>query len=338
MSLTYLYGIIFLLLEGPAVIMPTPLRFACWGSNGHQVSEALRSNPIAQLVAVGAMPAPDWAPDLPVFDCLEALLKHGTADIISLCSPRRADQATDAMRCLAAGRHVLAEKPCALNECDLDRLITAARTHRVVFHEMAGTAFVHPWRALTRLIREERLGTILQISAQKSYPMHNLRPQDEDIDGGLLCQVGIHALRFIEHACGIRIAGIEAWESRHGNPIPGGNLRTSAAMLVHSKQGVIANIAINYGNPPGFGSWGDDQLRIWGTLGMAEITRGARHSRVVIGEQDHGPLIKSDSDIDWLQAMCTEIQDGSPFPISLEDELSPTRWIIRAKSTAKIIS
>ena len=66
---------------------------------------------------------------------LDELLADPQVEIISLCSPRRADQARDAIRCLKAGKHVYAEKPAALTEWKLDEILTAAKESGREFHE-----------------------------------------------------------------------------------------------------------------------------------------------------------------------------------------------------------
>lgn len=43
---------------------------------------------------------------------------------------------------------------------------------------------------------------MVQVIAEKSYPYHERRPRDEDVDGGLILQCGVHAMRFVEHVAG----------------------------------------------------------------------------------------------------------------------------------------
>ena len=66
-------------------------------------------------------------PDLPHFTALEALLRDGPPiDAVALCTPpqvRRAQAAT----ALAAGKHVMLEKPPGASVSELDPLIAAAR-------------------------------------------------------------------------------------------------------------------------------------------------------------------------------------------------------------------
>lgn len=143
-----------------------------YGSNGHQLSAAsLAKNPHARLVAVAQLRAPPAANSgVKEYPGLDAMLADPTVEIVSLCSPQRADQARDAIRCLEAGKHVYAEKPCALTERELDQILAAARRSGREFHEMAGTVFVQPYREMRRLVKEGAVGEVIQVLVQKSYP------------------------------------------------------------------------------------------------------------------------------------------------------------------------
>jgi len=44
---------------------------------------------------------------------LDALIGAEDVELVSLCSPRRDEQFRHAVRCLEAGKHVLAERSCA---------------------------------------------------------------------------------------------------------------------------------------------------------------------------------------------------------------------------------
>jgi predicted dehydrogenase len=316
------------------------IRIALHGANGHQIHNALAAHPGVRLAALSAFPRESLPATLRgdqairEHPSLDSLLADPEVDFVSLCSPRRAGQAADTIRALRAGKHVLAEKPCAMNEKDLDALIGTARATGRVFHEMAGTAFGQPYFAMREIVRSGRLGEIVQVVAEKSYPYFNDRPQDEAVDGGLVMQNAIHALRFVEHVAGTPIASVSAVETSFGNPVPGGGLRMAASLALTLRNGGVASIAANYLNPRGTGVWGDESLRILGTRGIVESRGGGAFTRLVIGETDHGPLDTSGPGEPFLRAVFASISAGAPPPFSLEEELSPTRWAIRAKQSA----
>ena len=58
----------------------------------------------------------------------------------------------------------------------------------------------------------------------------------------------------------------------------------------------------------------------------------ARIPRLVIGTADHGPLDVSAPGIDYFGAYLRAIAGSGEMPLTVEEELRPTRWAIRAKA------
>jgi len=317
----------------------TKLGVGLYGMNGHQIHGALVAHPRARCVATAGLdpdrlPEPlRSAPDIRHYDSLEELLQDPRVALVSLCSPRRRDQAQEAIRCLEAGRHVYAEKPCAMTEEALDGIMETARRTGQVFHEMAGTAFEQPYLTMREIVRAGTLGTVVQVLAQKSYPYHDRRPQDEDIDGGLVLQVGVHALRFIEHVAGVKVQEIFAVQTRLGNP-GSGNLRMATSMMMRLANGGVASVLCNYLNPPAFGRWGNETLRIFGTEGFIEAVDGGTRTRLVLRDEDRGALDIQGPSRSYFDMVVASILDEAPMPMTLEDEMHPTRMVIRAREDA----
>lgn len=314
-----------------------PLRIGLYGANGHQIRCQVERREDVRLVAVAAMPQEAQQEDSAIasYDTLEDMLADDEIDLISLCSPRRRDQAAEAIQCLEAGKHVYAEKPCATTEEDLDAVIRAAAASRGIFHEMAGTVFAQPYLAMRELVGQGRIGAVVQALAQKSYPYHERRPQDEDVDGGLTLQNGVHAMRFIEHITALRIVDIEAMETQVGNPDPDGGLRMATSYMMRLENGAVASVVANYLNQKGFGQWGNEHVRIFGIDGFVEAVDGGARTRLVVGETDHGELDCSAPSRDYFDMFVEEILESQPMPLSLETELHPTRMVIRARDNAR---
>jgi predicted dehydrogenase len=141
-----------------------------YGSNGHQLNAAnFAHNPNAKLVAVAGVRANKWPDGVKQCSTLDELSANPAVDFISLCSQRRADQARDAIRCLQAGKHVYAEKPCAMTEKELDEILAAAERAGKEFHEMAGTVFEPNYAPMRKLVGEGAIGEVIQVFVQKSY-------------------------------------------------------------------------------------------------------------------------------------------------------------------------
>ncbi len=312
-------------------------RVALYGDNGHQIAGKLRDHPTAELTAVAGI-ARDALPEplrtVRRHDSLDALLADDQVELVSLCSPRRADQAADAIRAIGAGKHVYAEKPAALNEEDLDAILAAAERAGRVFHEMAGTAFEAPYYTMRQLVADGAIGQVVQVFVQKSYPLHNRRPQDEAIDGGLTLQVGVHAARLVEHVGGAAMTEIAAAETQLGNR-DAGDLRIAVSMIATLANGGVAALICNYLNPDAFGMWGNEHLRIFGTEGLIESVDGGRRTRLVLNGADYGELIPaSPPSVDFFDLVLADVRGEEVMPLSLAEELHPLRMVIRAKPRA----
>ena len=309
------------------------LRVALYGSNGHQLNAATFANHAhARLVAVAGVRGTNWPEGVKRYATLDEILRDPAVDLVSLCSPRRADQARDAIRCLEAGKHVYAEKPSALTERDLDAILAAAKKSGKEFHEMAGTVFTPDYAPIRKLVREGAVGEVVQVFVQKSYRYGQARAQDEAIDGGQFLQAGIHAARLVEHAGGVRIKTITGWETKFGSPEKGEGKLASAAQIV-LENGGLATITINYLNP-GHSSLphGYETLRVFGTKGFIESVDGGARTRLVTKDKIVDPLDPAGSGAgDYFDFVAAHLVTGAAMPLTLEEELHPLRMLLRAK-------
>ncbi len=321
------------------------VRIGLYGNNGHQLPTdgGDRSwTDRGAVVAVAGFAAKDAAAARH-YDTLDGMLADPDIDLVSLCSPRRADQAADAIRCMEAGKHVLAEKPCAFNEGDLDRIIqTAGRTGRV-FHEMAPTIVEEPYATIAAVVREGRIGSVVQVYAQKSYPWTTSRPRDEAVDGGLLRQAGVYLYRFVEHIAGIRVVETAAYESRVGSHDSTSQCRRAASVIMRLENGGVASGVANYCTPapPDWSRWGYETLRVFGEHGLVESINYGQVLRIVItegGVSDIVPAAIPDparSADQFLLHVLREIEGDEKPLMSIDAELHPTRMVNRAKAAAQ---
>jgi len=311
-----------------------------YGNNGHQIHGMLIDHPLAKCVATAAfdrsmLPEP-LLQDARIrhYETLDEMLVDDDVQLVSLCSPRRADQAREAIRSMESGKHVYAEKPAALTESDLDAIIATSRQTGKLFHEMwTDSALQQPYYAMRQVVQAGTLGTVVQVLVQKSYPMHDRRPQDEDIDGGLILQVGVHALRFVEITGCVPIKDVWAIQTQRGNP-GDGDLQVAASMMMTLANGGVAAVTCNYLNPPAFPTWGNEMVRIFGTKGFVESTDGGTRTRLVLNDEDCGPLDTDERAPLYLDLYLAELSGNGTMPLTLEEELHPTRILIRARADA----
>ena len=307
------------------------LRVGLYGSNGHQMQYLFDGHPLAEVVAVSQVAIPEGRASVPEYATLDELLADPNVDLVSLCSPRREHQAEDAIRCLRAGKHVYAEKPAVLRESDLDRVLAIARAEGRHFAEMGGSVLSHPYWAMRKIVASGIIGEVVQVIGQKSYPFYDGRPHEELIDGGLALQTGIHAIRFTEHVTGLPFKELILRETTLANR-DRGDLRMAAGYLGELSNGALVSLVANYLNHRGTGSWGNDHLRVFGSHGMIESINNGEVTRLVVGDEDHGPISSDEPASDYFSYFANFILHGEPMPISFEEELHPLRVLLRVKS------
>ena len=307
-----------------------------YGINGHQIHELLIDNKRAYCYAVSKidkdlLPKEYDLSKIKFYDTYEEMVADKNIDVISLCSDIRKNQEQQAIDALKAGKHVYSEKPVAYSEEKLDEIIKIAKENNREFHDMADTCFMEPFISMREIIKTGVLGEIVNVYAQKSYPYHERRPQDDITDGGLIRWIGIHATRFIEHTTGLKIDKIYAVETSHGNPVKGGNLCMASSLMMTLENGAVGAMNLNYLNQKTFEEWGNEHLRVWGTDGFIETTDGCTKTRLVLKDKDMGSIELKHEDVNYFEFVLDKIIDNKDMPISLEDELHPLRAVLRAK-------
>jgi predicted dehydrogenase len=118
------------------------------------------------------------------------------------------------IKALAAGKHVLCEKPIALSVAEAETLVETGRRHpRLKLMEAFMYRFHPQWQTAKRLADEGRIGTVRTITTIFSYfnrDAENVRNQ-ADIGGGGLMDIGCYAIslsRFLFNAEPRRVLGI----------------------------------------------------------------------------------------------------------------------------------
>jgi predicted dehydrogenase len=132
----------------------------------------------------------------------EELLDRSDIDAVYVPLPTAVRQPW-VLRAAAARKHILCEKPCAVNSRELRSILDACRRHRVQF--MDGVMFMHSRRLpLLRQVLEDgqSIGTVLRIASQFSFKApeefyhRNIRASDELEPLGCLGDLGWYNIRF----------------------------------------------------------------------------------------------------------------------------------------------
>jgi UDP-N-acetyl-2-amino-2-deoxyglucuronate dehydrogenase len=140
------------------------------------------------------------------YDDFRLLLDRPDIDVIDICTPSGL-HASMAIAAMQAGKHVLVEKPMALDLGDADRMIAVAATTGCKLGVVLQNRYNPPMQDLRRAVDEGRLGRLLLGNATVRW----YRPQEyyEDgwhgtwaMDGGALMNQSIHHIDALQWLLG----------------------------------------------------------------------------------------------------------------------------------------
>ena len=191
-----------------------------------------------------------------------------------------ADHAEATIAGLAAGCHVLVDKPLCTTLADLDRIEQAAATATGVLSLLLEKRYYSPTRALLALHTEGVLGEVVGIT---SLGPHKLNPTtrpgwffDRARYGGLLNDLAVHDLD-------LALLLMDDPSARVRGVIPTSGAGTSTGLAVQqapwprfghatlATDAAIASCHVDWLTPAGSAVHGDYQMRVIGTRGVAEV-------------------------------------------------------------------
>jgi predicted dehydrogenase len=130
----------------------------------------------------------------------EQLLADSAIDAVYIPLPQHL-HAEYAIRAAEAGKHVLVEKPAALNTHELDSMIGACREHGVLFMEAYMYRFLRVHNRARELVRQGMIGPLRYIDFHLNVNARELNLGgtrfDRERGGGALYDRGIYAADFL---------------------------------------------------------------------------------------------------------------------------------------------
>lgn len=177
----------------------------------------------AELAVVGSRslektaPFQAFAPGCRAADSYDAVLNDPDIDAIYIPLPHTM-HAEYVVRALDAGKHVLAEKPIAMNVGEFDAMIAARNASGLLAAEGYMIAHHPQWARLKHLIADGAIGDVHHVTGIFTYnnsaDMQNIRNKP-DMGGGALRDIGVYALGAAQMAMGLPLSDIAAqirWE------------------------------------------------------------------------------------------------------------------------------
>ena len=133
-----------------------------------------------------------------------ALASDDGVDAVYVATPHSRHE-PDTLTYLRAGKHVLCEKPLALNADQVERMIAAAREQGVFLMEALWSRFLPAYRILADLLASGRIGQPLLVEADFGFRIpvaQDHRLFDPAQGGGALLDLGIYPLNLCQFVLG----------------------------------------------------------------------------------------------------------------------------------------
>jgi predicted dehydrogenase len=134
----------------------------------------------------------------------EQLVADPDIDIVYIAAPHSEHRAL-ALLAIAAGKHVLVEKPIALNAREACEIAEAARTAGVFAMEAMWSRFLPQTSIVAQLLADQALGEVLTVTADFGAvfdfdPLH--RAFNPALGGGALLDIGVYPAWFAHFVLG----------------------------------------------------------------------------------------------------------------------------------------
>lgn len=197
------------------------------------------------------------------FGSYEELIRDPEIDVVYIPLPNDL-HVEYTLNCIEAGKHVLCEKPLALNAADIDRLIQARDRHQV----KVGEAFMvktHPqWIKAKELVQSGSLGKVSLVHGFFSY--YNVKPENirnkPEHGGGAIWDIGCYPVFTSRTVLGEEPVGLVA--SMEYDPAFGTDRLASVIMEFPSARAVfsVSTQLVPYQRMQFFGDQKELEIRI----------------------------------------------------------------------------
>lgn len=231
---------------------------------------AIRETPNAVVAAIASRDANaaeelSRALEIPLaFGSYEALLESPDVDAVYIPLPNNMHKEWT-IRAAEHGKHILCEKPFALNAAEVEEMITAAQEHHVLLAEAFMYRFHPQYTRLREILSEGTLGEIRVIRSAFCFLLENpsnIRLQ-RSLGGGALMDVGCYCVNMSRLVADAEPIEVEA------NAVVGASSGVDETLVgvLRFPNDVVAHFDCSFRTD--YREW----LQVQGTLGRADLLR-----------------------------------------------------------------
>ena len=267
-----------------------------------------------------------------VYENAAELVRDDGIDAVYVATPN-AEHVPVVLAAAAAGKHVLCEKPLALDLAAGMAAVRACREAGVVLRMGLHLRFEKSLQRIGQILRDGTIGTVRALSIERSAPLDERVAWREDParGGGILYDVGVHLLDLVPRLAGAEIASVSAL----GSPPPASGLSAETiTMLMRLHNGVQATARISREAP-----FTASDLVVIGSAGMLRTGPlrwvDEHHIAIVTAAGlSEETIPAADLYRDQLDAFAEDVADGGTRVATGDDGL---RLIATAESVTKAL-
>lgn len=269
------------------------------------------------------------------------VITHPDVDVVAICTPSGTHAAL-ALAALESGRHVVVEKPLALDLDDALRIARAARERGLLVSMIAQRRLETEHVALKQALDDGALGELRLAMTN----VHWFRDDDyyraaswrstSEQGGGSLMNQGVHNVDLLRWLCG----PVESVTAQSGTLAHAIEAEDTTVATLRFTSGALGVVTTTTATPPGFpatialyGSRGSVELgqgdvRRWDVPGVPEpVTRA-----IASGAADPLAIGHAGHLAQWTQIV-TALETSGPVPVGIDDAVETVR-LLCAISTA----
>lgn len=230
------------------------------GKVGHTHAQALKGIDESKLVAVfdlNEKRAQEFADQYGVqpYSDLGFFLQNEKIKMVSICTPHPTHPEL-AIRCAQAGKHILVEKPLAVDLHSCEKMLNAAQTAGVKLSVVSQRRFYEPVERVKRAIQAGKIGkpilatlTVLGWRDKSYYQSDPWRGKWEAEGGGVLVNQTSHQLDLLQWLMGPIEELFGYWGNLNHPEI---EVEDTAVAVLRFKNGALGNIIVSNSQKPGF--------------------------------------------------------------------------------------
>jgi predicted dehydrogenase len=181
------------------------------------------------------------------FDSVAAMAASPEVDAVLVTTPNSCHLA-DVLAAIDAGKHVLCEKPLAMNADECRQMVEAARSRGVIFGVAHVFRFNDSVRKFRELVNAGKIGKTIFARSEFSFFADPGHPRkwlyDSAIAGaGPIFDIGVHCidtLRFVLNDEIARVSASAASDERSGD------VESSASLTLEFSRGTIGTVLVSY--------------------------------------------------------------------------------------------